>query len=161
MTVLLIGSDVTNADGGGVSYLSASLFTAIATGTVTELRIKTSATPHAKVAIYADNNGDIGTQLWVNNSGYTCSPGWNIINVSPGLAVIAGTKYWLAVNIDSFNFSYQSPGAAGQWRQKVADYATVGCPADGSGTTAYALAITIMAYGTPTGSKIGNNIMIF
>ncbi len=145
-----------------LGYFCASNFSADISGTLTEFRIKAVDACYVKAAIYADNGGDIGTRLWVQNTGQLMAAGWNAIAISPGLVIMSGTTYWLGFNYDTANKIYYLTGTATpvRFRYKSVDYTTIGCPSDASGTSTYGHIFSLQGWGTlpPVGR---NNIMIF
>lgn len=153
MSVQIIGVSSEGSDENvAADYLSASIFAASASGNIDEFRIHMHGTSNVKAAIYANNAGDIGTQLWVNNTGQSCSAGWNTFTVSPGVAVVSGTSYWLAFNIDTqYTVHYVAGGGTTpvNYRYKSANYTTVGCPSDGSGTSTYAHVLSLQGWKNP------------
>jgi hypothetical protein len=99
----LIGHDDASFSGYGASnYISVTKFTASATGTVTELRIKCSGNGHVKVAMYADSGGNPGSLI--NSVGSTSVvSGWNTISLPSSTSITKDTAYWLAYISDTNN----------------------------------------------------------
>jgi hypothetical protein len=107
-------------------------FTAVATGTMTEFRIKAYQSGYAKVAIYADNSGEPGSRISYDNTGYSLSVGWNTISF-PSTNLTSGTVYWLFVAAQPYVISYQTGGGSGVDRYKIVTYSTFTFP-DPAGT---------------------------
>ena len=140
------------------SYIAIAKFVASATGTMEQLRINSFGGSNVKLAVYADNGSgtDAGTRLWVNNTGVYLAAGWNSFWVSPGLSITSGTTYWIGCNLEAADrVNYDSTG--GTIAYKVADYTTVGCPADASGGVGAAYNFAMQGW-----SMVGrNNAMMF
>ena len=94
-TAKLIGADDATASGTSGNYIVTGRFQALYTGRITEIRVKATATSHAKVAIYADNAGTWGSRLTYNNTSQAVVAGWNTLSI-PELDVTKDTYYWLA-----------------------------------------------------------------
>jgi hypothetical protein len=136
MTIKLIGVDDATGDSGttALNYLNCQMFQAVATGTLTEFKIKLSAglTVNAKLAIYADSSGAPGSALWRQNTGQGLIADWNTITVSPGVSITSGTYYWLAFIFDATKNTANYSSTAGTLKYKTSAYSS-GCP-DPAGT---------------------------
>jgi hypothetical protein len=98
-TVKLIGAnDATSLGNEGTNCLFLYRFQAVATGNVTEIRIKCHVVGHAKVGIYTDASGSPTTLLGYNNTDTSTIVGWNTIALNTPIAVTSGTYYWLGVS---------------------------------------------------------------
>jgi len=125
----------------------ASKFTAVQSGKMLEFRIHMHGSGNVKVAIYADNAGEIGTQLWVQNTGQAVlAEQWNRIKVSPHLSIVSGTLYWLAVNYSADNIGHYAY-TDDALRYGAYDYATIGCPASPTGLSSETVAMSLQGWG--------------
>jgi hypothetical protein len=99
MTIKLIGADDAVSLGGeGGLLLMLFRFQAVATGNVSEIRVKGHGSGgHAKVGIYADSGGSPTSLLGYNNNNNATSSGWTTIILNTPVAVTAGTYYWLGI----------------------------------------------------------------
>jgi hypothetical protein len=102
MTVLL-GSSSAGADSAN-SNLSQTAFgirlQCLASGTVTTIATKSTVSTtlaNCHAALYADNAGQLtgATRLSADITTPVPTGGWHIYTVSPGVAVVLGTFYWL------------------------------------------------------------------
>jgi hypothetical protein len=102
MTVKLVGHD---DEAGTVNHpgdcIKCAKYTAVATGTCSEIRIKCSGSGNVKVAIYADSGGEPGARLGVCNTSTAVVAGWNTIPLDASFSIVSGTDYWLAFNSDA------------------------------------------------------------
>jgi hypothetical protein len=155
---LLIGRNNIGATGfGSASQMILVPIVATFSGIITELAVHSLGAANLKLAIYADASGP-STRLWVKNTNTLVAAGWNTIAVS-NIPVIAGVTYWLAYNGDTGTIvTYDS--STGGAHYLAADYATVGCPADPSGSTHYGSWPNVQAWGTPSVGG-GGSITIF
>jgi uncharacterized protein YigE (DUF2233 family) len=136
MTIKLIGVDDATGEAGttALNYLNCQRFQAVATGTLTEFKIKLNAglTVNAKLAIYADSSGAPGSALWRQNTGQGLVAGWNTITVSPGVSITSGNYYWLGFILDATKTTNNYSNVAGTLKYKSQSYSG-GCP-DPAGT---------------------------
>lgn len=100
MAIKLLGSDDIGASGSHAKdYISLTKFTAVATGSMVEFRVKAQANGNFKFGIYSDNAGAPNALL--NSVGSTaCTTGWNTITF-PATNIVSGTVYWLAINTET------------------------------------------------------------
>ena len=101
----LIGADDATPVGG---YTSGALILfkcqAIATGDVTEIRVKGCGTGTTfKIGIYADVSGSPTTLLGYNNTATASSAGWQAVSLNVSVAVTSGTYYWLGISAYGIN----------------------------------------------------------
>jgi hypothetical protein len=108
----LIGADDATATSVGTNLTLVARFQAVATGAITEFKIKCTAAGQAKVAIYADSSGSPGARLVYNNTAQNVVVGWNTLSI-PELEVIEGTYYWLALRNDASGVSCCNASVAG------------------------------------------------
>jgi len=128
MAVKLIGADDVTADSGNyTNYFILSQFTAVASGNMTEFRVKCQASGNLKVAIYADNSNQPGALITAMNTGQAVVSGWNTLSFT-STPIVSGTKYWLAF-ISDYNNSVGYKTSAG-WLRKytAATYSTFSFP---------------------------------
>jgi hypothetical protein len=115
-----IGADDATVTGpAGAGYMVIGKFTASASGSVTQFRIKCSGPGNVKVAIYSDSSGEPGNLLNAVNTGTAVTTGWNTISF-PATNVVVSTPYWLAFNSDVPVVGYA--GLTGTARYKAATY---------------------------------------
>jgi hypothetical protein len=98
--IKLIGND----DGVYSLFLSANFyyyqrFTAIQSGRLSSIRVKSSKDAGVAVAIYSDI-GDLPNNCMSSVGTTSISAGWNNIQMSP-VSIVSGTMYWLAVNTNT------------------------------------------------------------
>jgi len=98
-------------------------FTAEASGTMAEFKVKCSGPGNVKVAIYADDNNYPGALLNAVNTPQAVIAGWNTITF-PDTGITQGTVYWLASNSDLAIVGYYNAGVgAGHFRRsKLAEF---------------------------------------
>jgi hypothetical protein len=131
-TEKLIGADDATAGARASSELVwYSKSTAVATGTMTEFKIKVPAgySGHVKVAIYADSGGEPAGRISYDNTSYAVVAGWNTISF-PSTNILNGTVYWLAVAAEAYVVGYSGSGVE---RFKTITYSTYTFP-DPAGT---------------------------
>jgi len=93
-TSKLVGHDDATGASSASGYFRWGKFTAIATGSMTEFRLKAGVNANVRVALYSDNAGQPGTLLnSVASTGVVI--GWNTITF-PSTDIVSGTTYWLA-----------------------------------------------------------------
>jgi hypothetical protein len=98
----LIGADDAAGSQQSVGYFTLCKFTAVATGNMTEFRVKSSVAGNVKCAIYADSAGEPGALITAMDTGQAVDGlGWNTLNFT-STSITSGTVYWLA-----FMFSIQ------------------------------------------------------
>jgi hypothetical protein len=98
----LFGQDDISPSGyGSPDYISTAKFIALATGNVTEFRIKSANNSHVNVGIYADSGGEPGALL-NKVDGASVVSGWNTI-AFPSTSVTKDAAYWLAYICDTSN----------------------------------------------------------
>lgn len=101
MAIKLVGSDDQTGNQELTSdYFSASKFTAVSTGSMTEFRVKApvGTSGNAKFALYADNAGEPG--VVINQVGSTALvAGWNTIAFPPS-NIVSDVPYWLALRTE-------------------------------------------------------------
>jgi hypothetical protein len=128
----LIGADDGTIVGTeSANYMWGCKFTASATGTCNEVRIKVDGNCNVKVAVYANNAGEPGARLAKQDTSTACVTGWNIIPFETSFEIVNGTDYWLFENHDVKHFGYYSETR--QSRYKAATYSTFTFP-DPAGT---------------------------
>jgi hypothetical protein len=113
-TTKLLGADDITGTNLGADYFRLARFQALATGKVTEFRIKAGGSAQVKVAIYADNGGEPGALLSYNNTAQDVVSGWNTLSI-PELNVEEGAYYWLATNMTASGGIYTT-GGTGRWK---------------------------------------------
>ncbi|MCJ7664202.1 MAG: Ig domain-containing protein, partial [Desulfobacterales bacterium] len=102
-TQKLVGTDTSGTETVSPNYIQLSKFTAAATGTVSQIKVYSTASAHVKVAIYADNAGAPGALLNANNDNNPVSPNqWNNISIT-STPVTSGTAYWLGAIMDTYS----------------------------------------------------------
>ena len=96
-TGLLLGAtnDTWESGGGGCTNAMIDKWTALATGKVTEIKVKVSVAGTVKLCIYADSGGEPGALLSAVNTGQSVSVGWNTITLPTEVNVTKDTVYWI------------------------------------------------------------------
>lgn len=127
MSIKLIGAD----DGAGANeaknYFILDQFTAVASGNMTEFRVKSDVAGYVKCAIYADSASYPGALITAMNTGQAVTgSGWETLSFTSTPIVIA-TVYWLAINI-SVNGAVIQTTQGITVRYKVATYSTFTFP---------------------------------
>jgi len=115
-------------DGYTASYFCLFKYTAEATGTLSEIRIKCSSAANIKVGFYDDSSGEPGSRLGKKDASTTVIAGWNTIALESSVSVTKDTVYWLAFNVDTdssirTDYYYTNPR-----RFKTATYSTFTFP---------------------------------
>jgi hypothetical protein len=102
---------------GSCTNVMMQRFLATATGSITEFKVKASASGNVKVAIYSDSSGQPNSRLAAVSS-TPVTTGWNTIPVTSSIDVTSGAYYWLAVVSDSCNIYYHfsDPSANTVWK---------------------------------------------
>jgi hypothetical protein len=96
----MLGSDdAATTTAASNNYLVMDRYAAIATGNVTQIRVKCTTGGNVKVALYNDASGSPGTLITANNTGASVSAGWNNISL-PSTPINSGQYYWIAFNSD-------------------------------------------------------------
>ena len=152
MSVKLVGQDdATALAGESASIFILEKYTAVASGNMTEYRVKSSASGHVKCAIYADSAGEPGALITAMNTGQAVAAGqWNTLTFT-STPITKGTVYWLAFNMDTLGAIGNLLTGADIGRFKSATYSTFTFPNPaGSGFTNYAYGELIAGWGTPT-----------
>jgi len=124
MATKLIGADDATGSNAGGEVFMLNKFTAIATGYMTEFRIKSGIPGEVKVALYADSGGNPGALITAMNTGQAVVAGWNTLNFT-STPVTSGTDYWLAVAWQPNTCQYISGGTR---RYKTITYSTFTFP---------------------------------
>lgn len=100
MAIKLVGADDAAGTQLSVGQFTLCKFTAVATGNMTQFRVKSSVAGNVKCAIYADSAGEPGALLTAMNTGQAVDGlGWNTLNFT-STSITSGTVYWLAYMID-------------------------------------------------------------
>jgi hypothetical protein len=124
---LLGADDAADSSVSGANYFYLTKFTAEASGSMTEFRVKSSASGNAKVAIYADNAGEPGALITAMNTGQAVSGGgWETLSFT-STPITSGTVYWLAFCMDT-NYAIGMNSAGGTLRYKAGTYSTFTFP---------------------------------
>lgn len=131
-----IGSTVGGADNYASRYLPIwSRYVATSDSTISHINVKMSGAGNAKVAIYEDSGGSIGSLLSANNTGTAVVAGINAISITPTV-VHNGTYYWLGVwatsqsfilaNDASGRYAYQSTSSSFVFPSSISGYTFYG-----------------------------------
>jgi hypothetical protein len=173
-TCKLLGTDTNGTGNHGADYVCYCKFAALFTGIITQFKVYSLVAGNAKIAIYADNNGEPGNKIAGNDSGQACSVGWNTLTIGD-TQVTKDAIYWLGINTDTSGTSswYLQSGSSAQRRQKPATYSSFTWPSNAgtgfSSTNDYYQALAgygilmlspasisqPVSYGTPTVSISG------
>src|SRR4030042_3155495 len=131
-TVKLIGMDDAVPNGyGGSSYQSICRFQAVATGTMTEFKVKCSGNGTISYAVYADSGGSPGARLAQQATPQAVVAGWNTLAIDSASLTI-DVFYWLAVSVAPGNIGYNGSGGT---RKYKAGASTFPDPFDNTGFT--------------------------
>jgi hypothetical protein len=103
-------------------------YTATASTSITKINVKCSSRGVARVAIYTDNSGQVGTLLNANNASTAINEGVTSITI-PSTAITAGTVYWLAVWTDGQIFGAAVEAGTYAYQEQTADFTFTGSPA--------------------------------
>ncbi len=140
MATKLVGADdVAQTGNEGANYFLLCKFTAVASGTMTEFRVKSAVAGNVKCAIYADNAGEPGALITSMNTGQAVTgSGWETLTFTP-TSITNGVAYWLAVCFDTAGaVTYKNSGGGTPYRTKTATYSSFTFPDPaGSGFTSY------------------------
>ena len=132
-TTKLIGADDAASLNESGNYILLTKFQAVATGQITEFKVKSGATAQVKVAIYADNSGEPGGRLSYNDTAQNVVAGWNTLSI-PALNVTSGTYYWLGVIGNSNGAVQYVSGSSSNFRYKAATFDSFTTWPDPAGT---------------------------
>jgi len=136
-TVKLVGADDIATDSWCTGiYFYLCTFTAVASGSMTGFRVKSTLAGNVKCALYADNAGEPGALITAMNTGQAVTAGqWNTLSFT-STPITNGVTYWLAVNTQG-SPDYQQvlakTGATAYTRYKAVTYSTFTFP-DPAGT---------------------------
>jgi len=133
--VKLVGADDATPDVTNISsdFIVLAKFTAVATGTMTQFRIRMKGSGNVQVGIYSDNAGAADALL--NSVGSTAVvSGVNIITF-PSTSIISGTDYWLAYNCDTSDTIGVIANGLGMTEYKALTYGTAFPNPAGAGYT--------------------------
>jgi hypothetical protein len=147
MKIKLVGADDASGPNEWANYFILTKFTAVASGDMTEFRVKSAVSGYVKCALYADNSGEPGALITAMNTGQAVSGGgWEALSFT-STPITQGTVYWLAINI-SINGAVQYVGSGGVTRYKAATYSTFTFPDPaGSGFSSNAAVELIAGWG--------------
>jgi len=143
-TAKLVGADDASGSNDTGNYEVLTRFQAIATGKITEFRVKAGASAQVKVAVYADNSGSPGALLSYNNTAQNVVSGWNTLSI-PSLDVTSGTYYWLAVAM-SANGASQCV-LSGSYNYKAITFSSFTWPDPADATSTYAATTLVAGWG--------------
>jgi hypothetical protein len=100
MSKKLVGADDAAGNQQSVGYFTLCQFTAVATGNMTQFRVKSSVAGNVKCAIYANSAGEPGALITAMNTGQAVIAGqWNALTFTL-TSITSGTVYWLAFIFD-------------------------------------------------------------
>ena len=101
-TAKLLGTDTAGTTNLGTGYIHASQFTCATSGRVTEIRVRCLVNSNVKAAIYSDNGSNqVGSLLAESASIAVTAGDWRTVTLNSGADVVAGTKYWPCVKIET------------------------------------------------------------
>jgi hypothetical protein len=147
MTIKLIGSDDGTIDlNHAAEYYCLCKYTANASGTCSEVRVKASGSVNIKVAVYTDNSGEPGARLAKQDTPAACSVGWNTVTLEANCVIAVGTNYWIAFNSSATQIGCDNAG--GNLRYKAAAFSAFTFPDPaGTGFTSGAFTTFIAGWG--------------
>lgn len=118
----LLGANDATDTPAAADYLTLNKFTASATGNMTQLKVKASASANVKCALYADSSGTPGALITAMNTGQAVVSGWNTLTFT-STPITSGTTYWLATDIDTLGgTTADASGTGGTRAWKIATY---------------------------------------
>lgn len=101
MTVKLIGTTTVGDTNIGVNYVHACQFTCDTSGSLTSMLVYCLVNSNVRVALYTDNGSNkVGNLVAESASTAITSGAWREITVAGG-AISVGTKYWLAIQVET------------------------------------------------------------
>jgi hypothetical protein len=116
MTIKLIGMDDATPDAhGGATLQNLCRFQAVASGNMTEFKVKFSGAGTVAYAVYADSAGSPTTRLAQQATPQAVVAGWNTLAIS-SVSIISGNYYWLAVYIATGNMGYNNSGGTRKYK---------------------------------------------
>jgi hypothetical protein len=142
MTIKLLGANDASGSAEGKDFFILAKFTAVASGNMTEFRVKSGVSGYVKCALYADNAGEPGALITAMNTGQAVTgSGWETLSFT-STPIVNGTVYWLAI---------QCVATGGTIRYKSATYSSFTFPDPaGSGFSSEVEYILIAGWGTIT-----------
>jgi len=125
MATKLVGADdVAQTGNENADKFILCKFTAVASGTINQFRVKSAVAGNVKCAIYADSAGEPGALITGMNTGQAVTgSGWETLTFTP-TSITNGVAYWLAFNIDTAGAVTYKTEAGHPFRQKSATYST-------------------------------------
>lgn len=117
----LVGAADVAAGSAGTGYVKYTKFTAEASGTAKEFRVKTTDnTGNVKFGIYADSGGEPGDKIVsVDTDNAITVTGWNTFNM-PATSITSGTVYWLGVCFETTgDVGYVASGGTKRYKYQV------------------------------------------
>ena len=149
MTTKLLGADNATGLDEVVGYFRLTRWQAVASGYMTEFRVKAGASGYVKCALYQDNNGEPGALITAMNTGQAVVAGWNTLSFT-STWVNSGTPYWLGVCFDVQGAVQYIDG--GTYRYRAATYSTFTFP-DPAGSDFTSGAYSDLTAGWGTGEQ--------
>ena len=126
-----------NSAGGYGPYFVLLRYTAEATGTLSEIRIKAKSSGNVKVGFYADNSGEPGSRLAKKDTSTAVVAGWNTITLESSVSITKDTGYWLAFASDADWVAYEGTTSGPQRRVQAITYSSFIFPDPASGPWDY------------------------
>jgi len=118
----LIGmDDATPVGYSGAGYQMLNRFQAVASGNMTEFKVKCNSNGTISYAVYADSSGSPGTRLAQQATPQNCVAGWNTLAIST-VSLTSGTYYWLAIYIATGNIGYNTSGGTRKWKSGASTF---------------------------------------
>jgi hypothetical protein len=118
----LIGADDATPTGySGATYQMLNRFQAVATGTMTEFKVKCNANGTIAYAVYADSSGSPAARLAQQATPQNCIAGWNTLAIS-SVSITSGTYYWLAIYIATGDIGYSFSGGTRKWKSAATTF---------------------------------------
>lgn len=97
----LVGTDTNGTGDCGANNVAYCKFTAVASGTVSEIHVYARANGHVKVAIYSDSSNAPGSRITGNDTSQAVTANqWNSLTIA-NTNVIKDTPYWLGLICDT------------------------------------------------------------
>jgi hypothetical protein len=128
----LIGADDATPQGyGGALYQSICRFQAVATGTMTEFKVKFYANGTVAYAVYVDSSGSPGARLAQQATPQNVVEGWNTLAID-NVSITNGDYYWLAVYVATGAIGYNTSGGTRKYKAYASTFPD---PFDNTGFT--------------------------
>jgi len=107
--------DATPVGYSGAGYQMLCRFQAVASGNMTEFKVKCYANGTIAYAVYADSSGSPGARLAQQATPQAVVSGWNTLPIA-SVSLTSGSYYWLAVYIATGDIGYNTSGGTRKYK---------------------------------------------